>query len=77
MGAGTSFDEKVEEKIETTDSGDHDLFSHYIPKTAFEKAWLSGEPATALCGKVWLPTRDAAKYPVCPECKETFEKMKE
>jgi hypothetical protein len=77
MSAGTAFDEKIDEKVDTTDSGDHDLFSHYIPKSAFDQVWLDGKPATALCGKVWLPTKDASKYPVCPDCKNVYDQMKE
>jgi hypothetical protein len=29
----------------------------------------------ALCGKVWVPSRDPKKYPVCPLCKEIWEGM--
>ena len=32
-----------------------------------------GEPVRALCGKVWTPGRDPAKYPVCPDCKRIYE----
>lgn len=56
-----------------TDDGDHDTFSHYITKEAMEAAMFNGIPAIALCGKVWLPTKDATRYPVCPECKEIWE----
>ena len=37
---------------------------------------MSGKPVIALCGKVWLPGRDPEKFPVCPTCKEVYEKMK-
>jgi hypothetical protein len=30
----------------------------------------------ALCGKMWVPTRDPDRFPVCPQCKEIFAKMK-
>ena len=32
-----------------------------------------GSPVIALCGKVWVPSRDPKKFPVCPECKRLFE----
>ena len=35
-----------------------------------------GTPVVALCGKVWVPSRDPEKYPVCPECKEAWEGLK-
>jgi hypothetical protein len=34
-----------------------------------------GTPIKALCGKVWVPSRDPKKYPVCPECKEIYESL--
>ena len=35
-----------------------------------------GTPVVALCGKVWVPSRDPEKYPVCPECKDAWEDLK-
>ena len=31
-------------------------------------------PVQALCGKKWVPNRNPDRYPVCPTCKEIFEK---
>lgn len=58
-----------------TDDGDHDLFAHYVTKAALEKAIFDGIPTRALCGKLWLPNKDAQRYPVCVECKEKWEAM--
>jgi hypothetical protein len=55
--------------------GDHDTFAHYVTKVQWDAAYLTGRPATALCGKKWVPTKDAERYPVCPECKEIFESL--
>jgi hypothetical protein len=33
---------------------------------------VTGTPIRALCGKIWVPSRDPKKYPVCPECKEIY-----
>ena len=33
-----------------------------------------GTPVVALCGKVWVPSRAPEKFPVCPECKEIWER---
>jgi hypothetical protein len=56
-----------------TDDGDHERFSHYVPKDKLTEAMVMGTPVVALCGKVWVPSRDPEKYPVCPECKEIWE----
>ncbi len=60
-----------------TDSGDHERFSHYVPKDKLTEAMVMGTPVVALCGKVWVPSRDPEKYPVCPECKEAWEQLKD
>jgi hypothetical protein len=56
-----------------SDDGDHDRFSHYVTKLEWDAAYITGRPATALCGKKWVPTKDPEKYPVCPTCKEIWE----
>jgi hypothetical protein len=59
-----------------TDDGDHERFSHYVEKDKLTEAMVMGTPVVALCGKVWVPSRDPEKYPVCPECKDAWEQMK-
>ncbi|MDO9378696.1 MAG: DUF3039 domain-containing protein [Nocardioidaceae bacterium] len=53
--------------------GDHERFSHYVPKAKLTEAMIEGTPVVALCGKVWVPSRDPQRFPVCPECKEKWE----
>ncbi len=75
LGFGTATKEKVDEREQTvpTEEGDHDRFSHYVPKDKLTEAMVLGTPVIALCGKVWVPSRDGTKFPVCPECKEIFD----
>ena len=70
-------DRQVQEQESTTDDGDHDRFAHYVRKDKVTQAALGGTPVIALCGKVWVPGRDPDKYPVCPECKEIYEGIRE
>ena len=70
-------DRQVQEQEQTTDDGDHDRFAHYVRKDKITQAALGGTPVIALCGKVWVPGRDPEKYPVCPECKEIYEGIRE
>ncbi len=66
----------VEERLTVPlDAGDHERFSHYVPKEKLTEAMVMGTPVVALCGKVWVPSRAPEKYPVCPECKEVWESM--
>lgn len=67
-------EELVTEKV-TTDQGDHDTFSHYVPTAKILESAVTGKPAIALCGKVWTPTKDGQKYPVCEQCKAVYEKL--
>ncbi|MDF2709681.1 MAG: hypothetical protein K0R62_5333 [Nonomuraea muscovyensis] len=52
--------------------GDHERFSHYADKHKITESMVTGTPIRALCGKVWVPSRDPKKYPVCPDCKEIY-----
>jgi hypothetical protein len=56
--------------------GDHERFSHYVEKDKLTEAMVMGTPVIALCGKVWVPSRDPQKFPVCPECKDAWEHLK-
>jgi DUF3039 family protein len=72
----------VESTVET-DEGDHERFTHlvlegYTPKdgefvalgNSVVDGMINATPVMALCGKVWVPGRDPAKFPLCPTCKE-------
>lgn len=75
-GTGTLLEPQVDTTPRTsTGDGDHDRFAHYVRKEKVLESALSGDPVVALCGKVWVPGRDPARYPVCPTCKELFEKL--
>ncbi len=56
--------------------GDHERFSHYVEKDKLTEAMVLGTPVVALCGKVWVPSRDPERFPVCPECKDAWGQFK-
>ena len=72
-GAQTILDERTDLSI---DEGDHERFSHYVAKNKLTEAMVMGTPVVALCGKVWVPSRNPDKFPVCPECKEIWQSMR-
>ena len=41
------------------------------------EALVMGTPLTALCGYVWVPSRDPSKLSVCPKCQEMVEFAKD
>lgn len=74
MAAGFGSDTLIKDKtdLRPTDGGDHELFAHYVRKEALEKAIFDGIPTRALCGKMWLPTKDPSRFGVCPTCHEIW-----
>lgn len=71
-------DRELEELLnkDQIEDGDHERFSHYVPKDKIVESAVTGKPVRALCGKKWTPTRDPEKFPLCPECKRVYERMK-
>ena len=45
-----------------------------MPKDKLTEAMVMGTPVVALCGKVWVPSRDPQRFPVT-ECKEIWESL--
>jgi hypothetical protein len=64
------------EKQEIVEDGDHERYSHYVKKDKIVESAVMGNAVIALCGKVWVPSRSPEKFPVCPSCKEIYEKLK-
>ena len=71
-GSQTITREKIQEDYQ---EGDEERYSHYVPKAKLVEAQVNGTPVVALCGKVWVPTRNPERFPVCPVCKEIWESM--
>lgn len=71
MESSTIGDVHVEHDIDTS-NGDHDVFAHYALKDQITEAIVTGVPIVALCGKVWIPSRDPQQFPICPTCKEIY-----
>ncbi len=72
--SSTGLLERTETRKERTD-GDGDRFAHFVRKDKANSSMVTGQPVVALCGKVWIPTRDASQYPVCPTCKAIRDRL--
>jgi DUF3039 family protein len=72
-GTGTETIQEERTDARLDEGGDHDRFAHYVEKAKLADALINGTPVIALCGKVWVPSRDPERYPMCPECKRLFE----
>jgi Protein of unknown function (DUF3039) len=40
------------------------------------EARINGTPLEALCGHVWVPSRDPKQLPLCQACKEIYDMYK-
>lgn len=58
-----------------TNHGDDDALAHIVMKEDQMKGYLSGEPIKALCGKVWVPSRDYAGLAICPSCEAERDRL--
>ena len=67
--------ENKEETITVSENGDHDLFAHIVPAEDLTDAIVNGIPVMALCGKIWIPSRDPEKYPKCKTCVEIYDRF--
>jgi hypothetical protein len=73
--SGTAvLDRRLEEQ--PVEPGDHERFAHYVRKEKVLESALTGEPVVALCGKVWVPSRDPKRFPVCHTCKGIYEGLR-
>ncbi len=70
---GTVTEERVDYRYQ---EGDDERFAHYVLKVPLLQSAVEGTPVQALCGKVWVPTRDAKRFPICPECVELYKLTK-
>lgn len=64
----------------TTDTTTHEQTTtgpgsvkHVVPKVKSLEAYVFGSPVTALCGVVFVPTKDPQALPVCQPCKAIYE----
>jgi hypothetical protein len=65
--------EKLDFEIEESDDSNH--FAHYADKTKITEAYVLGTPVAAICGRIFVPSRDPERYPVCPICKQIMEAL--
>jgi len=58
-----------------TSAGEGDGHAHIVMKGDQMRGYLTGEAITALCGKIWVPSRDYRGLPVCPACTEERDRL--
>jgi hypothetical protein len=74
--------------VDPTLDGDHERMAHIVLEgwkpeegdfvsagPTVVEGLVNGTAVKALCGKIWVPSRDPKKYPLCPTCKEIAEAL--
>lgn len=69
----TSVLERTDLDSETEE--DEPKFAHYAESVSVTEGYVLGTPVLALCGKLFIPSRDPKKFPLCPICKEIAEAL--
>jgi hypothetical protein len=65
----------LEVRLSDPDLQEDNRFSHYVRKDDAMSGYVEGTPIKALCGLVWVPSRDPNRYPVCQRCKDVLSQM--
>jgi hypothetical protein len=63
------------ERPNTTDTDDSEDFAHYAEAAKVTEGYIMGTSVVALCGKVFIPSRDPLKLRICPICKEIADAL--
>lgn len=71
---GTSLLEETDFEFDL-DENDEQRFAHYAESASVTEGYVLGTPVLALCGKLFVPTRDPKKFPLCPICKKIAEAL--
>lgn len=71
----TSVLEKIKENSQPQDEGNSKQFSHYAEKNEVTEGYVLGTPVLAICGKIFVPSRDPLKFPLCPICKKIADAL--
>jgi hypothetical protein len=50
-----------------------DEVAHIAPADKITEAYITGVPIEALCGAVFVPSKDPKGKPVCQACKERYD----
>lgn len=63
---------ELQDEINDLDEG---RLAHYAEASKVTEAYVLGIPVEAVCGKMFVPSRDPKKFPVCPICKDIVNSL--
>jgi hypothetical protein len=66
---------ELSRELDLNIKSDEPKHSHYAEATSVTEGYVLGTPVMAVCGKLFIPSRDPKKFPICPICKEIAEAL--
>ena len=76
-----SYTEPMSSILESTELNNLDAeesgpeFAHYAEAASVTEGYIMGRPVMAICGKLFVPSRDPNKFPICSICKNIAEAL--
>lgn len=67
--------EDLLEDVDTLNITDAPSYAHYAESVSVTEGYVMGKHVLALCGVLFVPSRDPKKFPICPICKEIAEAL--
>jgi hypothetical protein len=58
-----------------TDSENNDELAHYAEAASVTEGYIMGTPVQALCGKIFIPSKNPERLKLCPICKEIADSV--
>ena len=58
-----------------TNSNDNNELAHYAEAASVTEGYIMGTPVQALCGKIFIPSKNPERLKICPICKEIVEEV--
>jgi hypothetical protein len=65
----------LDSDLELDANQDEPRYSHYAESVSITEGYILGTPVLAICGKIFIPSRDPKKFPLCPICKEIADAL--
>jgi hypothetical protein len=63
------------EKSSLSTKADDPKYAHYAESSSVTEGYIMGVPVMAICGEMFIPSRDPLKFPICPICKSIAEAL--
>ncbi len=65
-------DTNLEEQLD--ENGDK-AYAHYAEAASVTEGYVMGTPVMAICGKIFIPSKNPERLQICPSCKEIMDAL--